>query len=250
VGFLPLGVLSAAGAGPVGPLPFPTDITGLIARYDSQNLSSIALSGSDVTQWDDLSGNGNHATQGTATNRPKSGTRTLNGKNVLDFDGSNDFLINNGVAASFTGEDKPWTFFFVTDRDATLNSGFSISSSTTNSPFIWQYASTMDLRDNGLNEVILFTTGSESSGLKIITYRSSGLNFTSWLAKTAVNTGTAYNIGGITINISTIGALRGTGGITNGTLFYNGAIGELIYYNRELTTSEVSRVQDYLVSRW
>jgi hypothetical protein len=39
-----------------------------------------------VSRWDDKSGNGYHAVQGTGSNQPNTGTRTINGLNVIDFD--------------------------------------------------------------------------------------------------------------------------------------------------------------------
>ena len=134
----PLGILSAAAGEPVPPFD-PTSIADWGAWYNAADTSSISLSGSEVTQWNDLSGNGHHATQGTSTRRPLSGTRTLNGLNVLDFDGSNDFLIHNGIASSFAGEDKPFTIFQVGKLDVAsgTRTPWSITYNVTNTPRIF-----------------------------------------------------------------------------------------------------------------
>jgi hypothetical protein len=239
---IPLGILASSAS-----LDFPAGITGLVARYDAQNLASISLSGSQVTQWNDLSANLSHATQGTAVNRPLSGTRTINGKNAIDFDGSNDFLINNAVATSFTGEDKPFTVFVCVDRDASSNSTWMFGRSTSGTPYLWQYFDNVQIRDDSNSTSTIAITNSSTSGAKIVTYRSTGLNFTGYINKTLVNTGTAYNRGAITLDISTIGAYR-TSAATD--FYLNGAIGEIIYYNRELTITEVGQVQDYMMARW
>ena len=73
-----------------------------MAWYDAADTSSISLSGSAVTQWNDKSGNAYNVTQGTATNRPTSGVNTLNTLNVIDFDGVDNFL----TAATASN----WTF--------------------------------------------------------------------------------------------------------------------------------------------
>jgi len=239
---IPLGILASSAS-----LDFPAGITGLVARYDAQDLASISLSGSQVTQWNDLSPNANNATQGTAINRPLSGTRTINGKNSIDFDGTNDFLTNNGIAASFTGEDKPFTVFVCVDRDAAANTSWSMGRSTSGTPYLWQYDDGIEIRDDGNSSTSLDILNSQTNGAKIVTYRSTGLNFTGYINKTLVNTGTAYNRGTITLNIATIGAYR-TSAATD--FFLNGAIGEIIFYNRELTTTEVGQVQDYMMARW
>jgi hypothetical protein len=71
----------------------PADISTLL-WLDASDAATVTLSGSDVTQWDDKSGNGNHVTQSTSGNRPDYDTTTniVNGLNVITFDGSDDFL--------------------------------------------------------------------------------------------------------------------------------------------------------------
>jgi hypothetical protein len=97
----------------------------------------------------------------------------------------------------------------------------------------------------------LTTTGISAATPLFATFRSSGLNFTGYLNKTLVNTGTAYDRGTITLNRGTIGAFSSIGGVV-GTFgeFFNGLIGELIYYDRELTDLEVTQVHDYLSVKW
>jgi hypothetical protein len=53
----------------------------------------LSDTGSNPAQWDDLSGNGRHATQGTAANQPVIVANALNGRQVRRFDGSNDSLV-------------------------------------------------------------------------------------------------------------------------------------------------------------
>jgi hypothetical protein len=52
----------------------------------------LSDTGSNPAQWDDLSGNGRHATQATAANQPAIVTGALNGRQVRRFDGVDDFL--------------------------------------------------------------------------------------------------------------------------------------------------------------
>lgn len=66
--------------------------------YDAADTSSISVSGTAVTQWNDKGSKGLNLTQGTAGNRPTSGTTTLNGKNVITFDGG-DVLTNASLAS-------------------------------------------------------------------------------------------------------------------------------------------------------
>jgi hypothetical protein len=48
----------------------PTDLAGLEGWYDASDAGTITLNGSNVSQWDDKSGNDNHAVQATASEQP------------------------------------------------------------------------------------------------------------------------------------------------------------------------------------
>jgi len=70
---------------PAGPLWTPAEIsTGL--WLDASDNSTITLNGSNVSQWDDKSGNSRNATQSTAANQPAYLTADQNGLNVIDCD--------------------------------------------------------------------------------------------------------------------------------------------------------------------
>ena len=65
--------------------PFsPLDLSPTL-WLDASDESTITESGGAVSQWDDKSGNGYDLTQATAAAQPVTGSRTVNGKNVLDF---------------------------------------------------------------------------------------------------------------------------------------------------------------------
>lgn len=55
---------------------------------DAADASTITLNGSNVSQWNDKSGNGRHVSQATAANQPSYGTRALNNKNTIEFSGN------------------------------------------------------------------------------------------------------------------------------------------------------------------
>jgi hypothetical protein len=75
--------------------------SNLFARYDASNSGSITLSGSNITQWNDISGNGKTATQSTSTSRPTLVASGLNGRNTISFDGNSDFFnISNTTVLS------------------------------------------------------------------------------------------------------------------------------------------------------
>jgi hypothetical protein len=80
--------------------PVPSS-ANLFARYDASVSSSITISGSGISQWNDLSGNGRHATQSTDAYRPTVVTAGKNNRNTIAFDGANDhFNITNTTVLS------------------------------------------------------------------------------------------------------------------------------------------------------
>lgn len=71
----------------------PAKLTNLKAWYDASDTSTITASSNAVSQWNDKSANGYNISQATGAHQPTSGVDTLNGKNVITFDG-NDGLFN------------------------------------------------------------------------------------------------------------------------------------------------------------
>lgn len=88
---------------------------GATAWWDA-SLSAITKDGSNlVSQWNDLSGNNYHLTQGTGGNKPTYMPNGLNGRPVLEFDGVNDVMSTTlGAALS-----QPWSLFAVVRSDVT-----------------------------------------------------------------------------------------------------------------------------------
>jgi hypothetical protein len=74
----------------------PKSISGLKLWLDVANTSSLTFNGSTVSQVNDLSGNGFHATQGTANNQPTYQATGFNSKPTLFID-STDTLLSSAA---------------------------------------------------------------------------------------------------------------------------------------------------------
>ena len=111
--------------------------TTTIAWYDASDVSTISETASAVSQWDDKSGNSNHVTQGTGTKQPETNTRTVNSLNVIDFDGTDDFLSKTSFAS--LPADGTVSFFSICIVDAMIASSaesiFSIDHATSDFQF-------------------------------------------------------------------------------------------------------------------
>jgi hypothetical protein len=92
--FMMLSMMLSATQAVAIPLWTPADLgsTNLLGWYDASdtntlwaNTAGTTRATNSVARWDDKSGNGRHATAGTAVNQPSTGTRTINGSNCLNF---------------------------------------------------------------------------------------------------------------------------------------------------------------------
>lgn len=71
----------------------PLDLTNLKLWLDAADSTTITETAGAVSQWDDKSGNGNHATQGVGASQPLTGGDVVNSLNVISLDGIDDFMI-------------------------------------------------------------------------------------------------------------------------------------------------------------
>ena len=68
------------------PLPWSPARIKTAAWFDAADSTTITASAGAVSQWRDKSGNLNHASQGTASRRPATGSATIGGLNAIAFD--------------------------------------------------------------------------------------------------------------------------------------------------------------------
>ena len=230
--------------GPVAPVSSPLDISGCVGWWDASDASTLFQSSNGTTAvtslddpvgyWGDLSGSGNNLTQATSSKRPLYKPGTLNGKPVLDFDGSDDFL------SAVFALSQPVTIVCVARAE--------------------NPASTDTLFDGGSpgNTMRLFTTNGGNlalfGGAQIT---SPALDPSEWGALSAVFNGASSSLSkdGATLASGNAGTAS-PGGLHLG-LFGNGSsapgeaqFAEFFIYDRALTASERARVEAYLANKW
>lgn len=89
----------------------PRREAGLQFWLDAADAGTITLNSGNVSEWRDKSGKGNHATQGTAASQPAYTLAGQNGRNLVTFDGSNDFM---DIPATFmAGISLPFSIYWV-----------------------------------------------------------------------------------------------------------------------------------------
>jgi hypothetical protein len=126
-----LGIIASSGAASVA---FdPLSIANCKLWLDASDTSTISLSGSEVTQWNDKSGNSKNVTQSTSARRPSSGLNTINSKNVITFGGDDLLQASTASDWAFLHNSGGSTVFAVSISDNTAAAEFPIFATSTGS---------------------------------------------------------------------------------------------------------------------
>ena len=203
---------------------------------DASDTSTITESGGAVSQWDDKSGNGNHPVQATAAKQPSSGTRTLNSLNVLDFDGTADYLQVLGDTIS-----QPFTVYCVVDAD-TATGGFIFDGATSGNRAGLRVTSYSSLRGElGPAELAVTSNTDVAIAKGVWNGASSTLR---WVTSTDERNAT-WTTTSVDLQLITIGTYNAALGA-----FFDGAIAEVIVIDRLLSASEAAATEQYLSDKW
>jgi len=222
---------------------------GLVLWLDANAITGLS-DGAKVNQWNDLSGESNHATQTTEANKPTYKVTILNNKPVVRFDGLNDHLIIDTLLAGGTSSR---TIFIVAKSDVTANKAiFILNGDRTGTATARFYDITPEIwvRVGSGNQQF---NESFPAGYKILTI-SNDVNakvneIYGWLdgspltVKGNTSGATALNILGTRSSIGTI-----LNDIT--TYAWKGDIAEILVYERILTDSEREMVESYFSTKY
>jgi len=232
----------------------PKSISGLALWLDAADSSTLfqnsdgtvpATASSDpVGYWGDKSGNGRHATQVTAVNRPTVGSSSTAGKNAVRNSGTGSVALQ--VAA--------WPY-------AAGNTQFAVLNASNINQGIYQRGS--------LNNEPRMAIQTAPSGVPSVRATRGGTYFTQtnsevgcalsqWaIGATLFNTslGRAYRDGAYGPDTTDPQTFSGDQELRllslPGNIYgINGGIAEFIYYDRQLTAIEVASVARYLSIRW
>lgn len=240
----------------------PSDIAGLVGWWDASDTGSITHSSGEVTQWSDLSGGGFHVTNASGTDRPLTGTRTVNGLNAIDFDGTNDLLDYAGSPPWYASGGES-TIFIVCEPDTVttthqvLVGEFRVGSangehrlSLLEDRLYFQHFGDSGSRNHDFSRA---APRVGSPGIVRCTVDDvGGSNYrvaTTLDGKIGVATNPA---GSVPFSPTTITGLVFGARIQSGTpgLWFNGALCEVIMYNSVLSQGDIDLVEEYLADKW
>jgi hypothetical protein len=217
----------------------PTSITGCQLWLDASDRSSFTLSGTSVTQWNDKSGSGNHATGGTSP--------TFSNNSVV-FNGSSQYLQLTGIT-SFPSNES-WIAVFQFTGSGT-NKGWNLlgSSASTGGRGMQVYRVTTDYNFGadkwGTGTIALTPILQNTNYIGGFTY---GNGPTNGIFNVYVN-GTITGSSPATVSFSGTGSTNlGVG--SGNTFYWQGSVSELISYTSTLTAAQRQQVEGYLAWKW
>jgi hypothetical protein len=232
----------------------PTEIAGLQLWLDAGR--GVTKDGSSlVSQWSDLSGQGNDCSASGAE-RPTwvapVSQRQYNPS--LWFNGAQRMACDS-LAAVISGDDKPFTAFCAIRLQQVLGVvqlwlGFGRASSAT--PFVRLYAADSAIlqkaaqkRDDA-SSLTTRTAGTPSLTHEVSGYVCDGTNITHYNNGSLISGPSSFNVGVTTLDTCNIGS-RSENGVENFEL--RGTISEIVFYNSALSGADLTKIQDYLVAR-
>lgn len=225
--------------------------------------AGVTLSGSDVTAWADQSGNAHNFQQTSAVNRPTFNATAINGKpGVLFTAAGSQFLLStaSNIARDWLLQEVPLTLNYTAFAVIINNSTAALNATTFLSPAL--------IADDP-------ASGGDNIGMHIGNDKFGAYHWIGSVAVAApvVSTATPIQVRDNWDNVSanlvgktpsataTRGATGAPSSVSNGTgivvgasaaprAFYNGYIGELMWFNRALTPTEITQVEGYLSAKW
>lgn len=217
---------------------------------DAADATTVTLNGSNVSQWNDKSGNGHHATQSSSSLQPAYTSSGLNGKNVITF--SKDELRVSNLSLNGSG----WEFYLVVTRSSgTESNGRFLSLKSTSYVNDWRDPSgwlplfqlgagpTITSYNNGSAATPGYSSSLDTPYLLQSSYLASSLDFKIF----TVSAGTKVNANTLNTND---GLMIGTS-LNDGAPVehWNGLVGEIVVVPT-LSLSNAQKMEGYLAWKW
>ena len=215
----------------------PFNVGNPVLWLDAADTSTLLLSGSNVTQWNDKSGNGRNFYQATGSNQPTLSNSVVNSLPSVTFTVSQNMTSSSFVLSASNKS----TLFFVVQETSLANTGnSSVFNSSDNTKLVlfnrtsatnnitWGYNGYS--YETNINSVV-------TPALYVISATSSTSNF--YYNGTFNSTATPTN----SATVATSDTYRVGGG-------WIGYVSEVIFFNNQLTTIQQQQVEGYLAWKW
>jgi hypothetical protein len=222
----------------------------------------LSDTGSNAAQWDDISGNGRHATQATGASQPAVVTNALNGKQVRRFDGINDFMslaTGLNIARNVAGVTIFGAWKYITLPNSgdfrvsfTISNGIANGASRaavgTNLGTTKLFAAGRRLDANALQRVDSTANASTAPFIHSAVFDYANSDLYQYVNGSLDGSTTSFQSDGNTSDTDSVsvrvGSHTGTGNFTNIDM------AEIIVFPRALSTTERQAVERYLSNKY
>jgi hypothetical protein len=239
---------------------------------DAADASTITTVSGAASQWNDKSGGGINFAQSSSTLRPATGSESLNSKNVITFDGTNDNMTaGNVLNAVWTG--SAFNIFFAAKNNNVNSSNGLILGKNSSSPLdLRQFASYIRTNRSQLatfytpdtfNLTVVDGSTNISNSQWVIcsqAYTNTGSGSANTTTRVAMTVNGAVETPVVTFSIGNLGTIQSASGLlsigasvadgTQNTGNLNGAIAEIVVTSSVLSTLNRQKTEGYLAHKW
>jgi len=221
-------ILSILSGGAIMALWTPAELTTLL-WLDADDAATITID-TGVGQWADKSGNNRHAVQTTDANQPVITAGGLNGKNIVTFDGSSDFLeiagsIGTNVSIFYVQITADTPYIVLNENSLTTDFGACAQSGS---------------------------AAAVSTNFGTPTYYKNGASQT-WANRGQVYTAlhnAPHIVGAVNANLTSWTSARISGYTASSTFLLAGSIAEMIIISGSISTDDRQLIEGYLAWKW
>lgn len=237
----------------------PTDFPGCVLWLETDPVfHSVTLDQTTptnrVTQWSDLSGQGNHVSQTTLANKPAYGLTTQNGFPTIRCDGSQRlFAGNTSITNVISGDDIHFTAIYLVKQDASGNDiCFAWGNATNSASSFHTFRNFISPNDRTIRTDDVSTAAnaniSAASAANVWQLSRFLFNGTTWQGgmNGSVNSGN-QNVGPLTTSTFCVGAFQRNGAFANGL---TGDLLSIVVYNRRLEPADAFMVDQYINQKY
>jgi hypothetical protein len=228
-------------------LSAPQNVPGLTVWLDASSSSNFTLSGSNITSWNDKSGNSYNC---SASGNPQFVSNVKNGLGVARFAGSS-YLQNTDLPYL-----KERTIFIVRRWDS-----FTVANNLFGLPTRFPDLAQIGLYANTATQVGFNSWNGDTYGVSNLPFNSWGVDTLDFKSDATTTTSNAWRLNGVALSLSQTssspanrqqfanGYFISRGGSTTDQLF-RGDIGEILIFDSVLSTSNQQVIEEYLKSKW
>jgi len=237
----------------------PTQISGCVLWLDGADSSTVTLSSSAITQWNDKSTSANHFVQATTANSPTVGT-SANGLPTIYFASANQQLVSSQNNATSGNASRTVIQVFWCPTSSSGYYSVTGTESGASPPTAWGHCKNPNadidypfMYSSAGYDIYTFENSTPNPIITYCQYDSTASTISAYYATSGATNGTT-TVGNFTTRSTAFNTTAGvwylgrrqqaaTGSVTSHLL-------EMIQYNKPLSTTERQNIESYLAQKW